>query len=349
MSTPLHSLIQSGTKLWLDSVDPDLVASLRDLGATGATSNPAIISGLLSGARFDTELNEFMQGEPDDEALAWRMTDRLVSQAESQFIDTWNATKGNDGYVSFEVDPMIDASESTLSTSERTARYVHEAQRWHAGHQNRMIKVPATPAGIGAIEEIVASGIPINVTLLFTSRQYQQASRAVWAGYQRAAQQHLVKSVYSIFVSRVDVYTAQHVPQLAGASQGLVGLVNAKRIWKENRDFWSSKATVLDQEIVFASTGTKDPSIPPWTYVAALAGSDIQTNPPATNQAIQESSVSFTRQVDQLPPTEILADIDAKVDFDKLEEVLMKEGLAKFAAPHQDLLQSISQKRSALV
>ena len=349
MSTPLHSLIATGTKLWLDSVDPDLVSSFQKLGATGATSNPAIISGLLSGDRFDAELSALMRTESDNEALAWAMTDRLVSQAESQFTDVWNATKGNDGYVSFEVDPMIDASESTLSNAERTARYISEAKRWSDAHPNRMIKVPATPAGLAAVEEIVASGIPINITLLFTSKQYQQARDAVWAGYQRCDNKDLVKSVYSIFVSRIDVYTAKHVPQLAGASQGLVGLVNAKRIWQENRDFWSGKETALEQEIVFASTGTKDPKLPAWSYVEALAGGDIQTNPPATNQAIQESSVAFTKQLDQLPAAEIITDIDSKVDFDKLEEVLMREGLAKFAAPHQKLLQSISEKRAALV
>ncbi len=348
MSTPLQSLVQSGTKLWLDSVDPELVANFRRLGATGATSNPAIISGLLTTDRFDREFSEQMKTVADQEGLAWAMTDYLVAQAQSQFADVWQATKGNDGYVSFEVDPMIDASESTLTTDERTARYIGEAKRWSDGHQNRMIKVPATPAGLDAIEEIVAAGIPINVTLIFTSRQYQQARDAVLRGYQRCQNKDLVKSVYSIFVSRIDVYTEKHVAQLCDAAQGLVGIVNAQRIWQENQEFWSDKQTTLDQEIVFASTGTKDPSALPWKYVEALAGSDIQTNPPATNQAIQDSDVTFTRKLDQLPSADVLADIDANVDFAKMEEVLMSEGLAKFAAPHQKLLQSTSDKLVAL-
>lgn len=349
MSTPLHSLVQTGTKLWLDSVDPDLVLSYRALGATGATSNPAIIGDLLSGNRFDNDLSVLIKGDSEDEGIAWAMTDRLVSNAEEQFVDVWKSTAGDDGYVSFEVDPMIDAVESSLSHSERVQRYIDEAQRWHEGHPNRMIKVPATPAGLDSLEDISASGIPINVTLVFTSRQCQLARDAIWRGYTRSPNRELFKSVYSIFVSRVDVYTAQHVPQLAGDAQGLVGVVNAKRLWRENQQFWSDKPTKLSQEIVFASTGTKDPNEPAWKYVEALAGSDIQTNPPATNRAIQESTTTFRRRVDQLPASEILANIDAQIDFERLEEVLMREGLAKFAAPHQQLLRNIAEKRATLV
>lgn len=348
-NTPLHSLIQSGTKLWLDSVDPELVRSFRQLGATGATSNPAIISGLLADDRFDEDLARHAKDAGDVSTLAWAMTDQLVSQAQEQFLDVWKATEGNDGYVSFEIDPLIDAGDSPLSHEERVQRYKDEARRWHEGHQNRMIKVPATPAGIAALEDIAASGIPLNVTLLFTSRQYQAARDAIWKGMQKNQNQDAFKSVYSIFVSRIDVYTATNVPQLAGASQGLVGTVNAQQIWRENQDFWSDKHTKLEQEIVFASTGTKDPNIPPWKYVAALAGSDIQTNPPATNQAIQDSSETFSKQLDVLPVAEIIADIQAKVDFEKLEDVLMSEGLAKFAAPQQKLLANIENKRSNLV
>ena len=116
--------------------------------------------------------------------------------------------------------------------------------------------------------------------------------------------------MYSIFVSRVDVYTEQHVPQLSPAAQGQVGIVGAKRIWAENQKFWSDKKLPLDQEIIFASTGTKKPEDPPWKYVAAFAGSDIETNPPATNDAIEKSGLTFQREVDKLPPAEVLAEID---------------------------------------
>src|SRR4029077_6702712 len=135
------------------------------------------------------------------------------------------------------------------------------------------------------------------------------------------------KSVYSIFVSRVDVYTEKHVPQLSSRAQGQVGIVNAKRIWRMNKDFWAGKGLPLKQEIIFASTGTKKPSDPPWKYVEAFAGSDIETNPPKTNEDVQKSGRMFTRQVDKMPPKEVLDEIDRLVDMQKLEETLMEEGL----------------------
>ena len=168
-----------------------------------------------------------------------------------------------------------------------------------------MMKVPATPAGIDALESLAAAGITLNVTLIFSMRQYRAARDAIWRGAQRLKDFGKFKSVYSIFVSRVDVYTEQHVPQLSPAAQGLVGIVGAKQIWAENQEFWRDKKLPLDQEMVFASTGTKKPEDPPWKYAAAFAGSDIETNPPATNEAIENSGLTFQRDVDKMPPAEV--------------------------------------------
>src|SRR5262249_17737174 len=156
-------------------------------------------------------------------------------------------------------------------------------KKWSAGHKNRMIKIPATAGGLAAVEELCAAGVTLNVTLTFTPRQYTAARDAMWKGAQRRPALTGFKSVYSIFVSRVDVYTEQHLPQLSPRAQGLVGIVNAKRIWQMNQRFWADKKLPLQQEIIFASTGTKKPDDPHWKYVDAFAGSDIETNPPATN------------------------------------------------------------------
>src|SRR5262249_1995776 len=153
-------------------------------------------------------------------------------------------------------------------------------------------------------------------------RQYVAARDAIWRGAQRRKSLDLFKSVYSIFVSRVDVYTEKHVPGLSPAAQGEVGIVNAKRIWKMNQDFWPKHHLPLKQEMIFASTGTKNPPDPLTKYVEEFAGSDIETNPPATNEAVQASGHVFTRQVDKLPPTKVLADIDLLVDIQKMEDVL---------------------------
>lgn len=349
MISPLESLIHCGTKLWLDSVDPDLVEKNRGLGATGATSNPIIIADLVKTGRFDEQISKLMGGgDATDAEIAWSLTDQIVSDAQRVFAHVWQTTDGNDGYVSFELDPLLEDPEADLPQVERVEQYVELGKRWSSEHRNRMIKVPATPAGLEALEPLATAGVPLNVTLIFTQRQYQQARDAVWRGAQRRQSLSHFKSVYSIFISRVDVYTEKHVPKLSAAAQGLVGIVNAKRLWADNQQFWSGKDLPLHQEIVFASTGSKKPEDPAWKYVEALAGSDIQTNPPATNDAVQESGLEFKRTVDQMPSDAVLAEIDEKVDMEHLEETLMSEGIAKFAAPQKALLELIAAKRKEL-
>jgi transaldolase len=348
MMSSLSSLVDSGTKLWLDSIDPQLVKSNRADGATGATSNPIIISDLIKTGRFDADIQRLAREGLSDEEVAWRLTDMLVRQAQEVFLPVWEETKGNDGYVSFELDPLIDDAASSVPHAERVKQYVELGKKWSAGHKNRMIKVPATPAGLGALEPLCAAGVTLNVTLIFSPRQYEAARDAIWRGAQKRANLKLFKSVYSIFVSRVDVYTEKHVPSLSPAAQGLVGIVNAKQIWAANRRFWAEKNLPLAQEMIFASTGTKKPEDPPWKYVEAFAGSDIETNPPATNETIAKSGRTFTRQVDQLPSKAVLDEIAAKVDIAKLEAFLMEEGLQKFADPQKALLKLIGEKRQAL-
>ncbi|MEZ6121181.1 MAG: transaldolase family protein [Pirellulaceae bacterium] len=349
MASSLESLVACGTKLWLDSIDPDLVRSNRALGATGATSNPIIVSDLLKTGRFDDQLQELMAKGLDDHDVAWQMTDKLVQDAQDVFRDVWQATHGNDGYVSFELDPLLEDVEQGPAHDVRVSKYVELGKQWSAGHQNRMIKIPATPAGLDAIAPLTAAGVTLNVTLIFTSRQYEAARNAMWKGAQQRSSLDNFKSVYSIFVSRVDVYAQKHCADLSQEAQQWVGIVNAKRIWKDNQAFWEDKGVKLQQEMIFASTGTKNPEDDPGKYVKAFAGSDIETNPPATNDAVQASGHMFQRQIDQLPPQSVLDEIDAKVNFEHLEQTLMEEGLKKFADPQKGLLALIGEKRTSLV
>jgi transaldolase len=349
MKTPLQSLIATGTKVWLDSVDPELVRLSRERGLTGATSNPIIIADLVKSGRFDHELQELLSsGQASDEDVAWSFTDRVVRGAQQVFHSAWAGTNGDDGYVSFEIDPLLEDPANTLSHGKRVARYIDLGKQWAKGHDNRMIKVPATPAGLDALEELAAAGVTLNVTLMFTMRQYEAARDAIWRGARRRKSLSSFKSVYSIFISRVDVYTEKHAPTLSPASQGQVGIVGAKRIWRANQKFWAEHPTPLKQEIIFASTGTKKLEDPPWKYVAALAGSDIQTNPPATNEAIEESGMAFRRTIDEMPSAEVLAEIDAKVNVKHMEDTLMREGVAKFADPQKALLTLLCEKRERL-
>ena len=344
----LKSLIATGTKLWLDSIDPELVERNRALGATGATSNPIIIADIIKTGRFDDHMRCLMDEGMDDAAIAWAMTDYLVRRAQEVFLPVWEQTHGNDGYVSFELDPLLEDRELGPPHAKRVKEYVELGKHWGRGHVNRLIKVPATAAGLDSLEELAASGINLNVTLIFSERQYKIARENVWRGAHRRQSLDHFKSVYSIFVSRVDVYTEKHVPELSEAAQGQVGIVNVKRLWQLNQRYWAEKKLPLQQEIVFASTGTKKAGDPPDKYVDALSGSDIQTNPPATNDAVEMLDKHYTRKLDALPDQAVLDDIDAKVDVAKLEAFLMDEGTAKFADPHKALLRLIAEKRAAL-
>lgn len=342
----LASLIASGTKLWLDSIDPDLVRVNRGAGATGATSNPVIISDLIKTGRFDDRIAALMKAGNDDNAIAWALTDELVRGAQGVFLDVWKESRGNDGWVSFELDPLLEDPANGLSDDDRVARYIELGTRWSAGQPNRMIKVPATPAGIRALEPLAAAGVPLNVTLLFTLPQCERARDSVWRGAQRRGSLDSFKSVYSVFVSRIDVYTEKHAPGLSPAAQGMLGIVNAKRAWAANRDFWKAHPTPLEQEIVFASTGVKQAGLDPCRYVAALAGDDIQTNPPATNDAADDPARTFTPQLEQMPPADVVAELDRTVDMRRLEDVLTAEGVEKFVSPQKALLALIASRRS---
>jgi transaldolase len=227
---------------------------------------------------------------------------------------------------------------------------VELGKKWAAGHKNRMIKVPATDAGLQSLEALAAAGVTINVTLMFTARQYRIAREAIWNGARRR-QDGLenFKSVYSVFVSRVDTYAEQHLPELSHAAREWVGIDNAKWIWRENEEFWRGKGLRLQQEIVFASTGVKKAGIPPDKYVEAFAGAGIQTNPSATNEAVERSTKVYSRRIDHMPPQDIINEIDSKLNVGAMEQHLMKEGIAKFAEPQRAMLQRIANHRADIV
>ena len=343
----LKDLIDTGTKVWSDSVDPDVLDELVPQGVTGATSNPIIISDLIKTGRFDSHLENLLE-DMNDSAVAWAMTDYLVSNAQERFQEVWTRTRGEDGWVSFELDPLIDDPEGKLSHEKRVRRYVNLGKHWASGYTNRMIKVPATAAGFEAMEALAAEGVTLNVTLIFTERQYERAREAIWRGAQRRKSLKGFKSVYSIFISRVDVYTDKHVPELSDEAQGWMGLVNAKKLWRSNEAFWRDKGLPMRQEIIFASTGAKLDWQGPDYYVKHTAGSDIQTNPPETNRFLAEHDVKYDRQVDKMPTQSVLEELAEKVDLEEMERVLMAEGLEKFARPQRKLLETVREKREAL-
>ena len=202
--------------------------------------------------------------------------------------------------------------------------------------------------GLAALEELVAAGVNANVTLIFSERQYVIARDACWRGLQRRKDRDSSRPSTASSSAASTCTPRSSVPELSPRRRGMVGIVNAKHIWQLESRVLGRQGPQLQQEMIFASTGTKKPADPPWKYVEAFAGSDIETNPPATNKAVQESGRTITRMVDQLPPADVLEEIDEKVDIRKLEETLMKEGIAKFADPQKALLKLIAEKRAAL-
>lgn len=345
----IQSLVSTGTKVWLDSVNPGEVDKNFPRGVTGATSNPIIISDLIKTGQFDSAIGELAKQKLKDDEIAWQLTDQRVRAAQKVFLPVWQRTGGDDGYVSFELDPLLEDAAAPVSLDEKKGRYIELGKKWSSGHQNRMIKVPATEGGLAALEDLAAAGVTLNVTLIFSRRQYEAARDAIWRGAQRRKEGLKgFKSVYSIFISRIDVYTEKYVPELSAEAQGMVGILNSKEVWKINQEFWKGKNLSLKQEMIFASTGTKKPSDPPDKYVRALAGSDIQTNPPATNDAVEANSKPYTRTVDQFPPTAVIDEIHQKVDEAKMEAKLMEEGTKKFSDPQHALLKLIGEKRSSL-
>jgi transaldolase len=342
------SLIATGTKVWLDGVEPENVRVSRAQGVTGATSNPTIVSQIVGTGHFDDRIVELARHGHDDAAIAWALDDELVKSAQRVFLPVWQRTDGDDGYVSFELDPLIEDDAQALPHAERVRRYIELGKQWSAGHKNRMIKVPATAAGFEAMEALAGAGVTLNVTLMFTERQYRAARDAIWCGARRRRDGlKNFKSVYSIFVSRIDVYAQKHLRDLSPAAADQLGIVTAKQVWRSNEAFWKDKPLRLRQEIVFASTGVKDPASPPDKYVEALAGGDIQTNPPATNRAVQDSNKEYVRNIDRMPCGSVLRELEGKVDTVELERVLMKEGTAKFAEAQKILLRLIAKQRTS--
>lgn len=348
MPASIKSLLATGTKLYLDSVHPSEIETNLAWGATGATSNPAIISEIVKTGICDDQIRSLIEQGHDDFRIAWALTDKLVSDAQQRFIATWEQTKGNEGWVSFELDPLLEDPDNGLSVAQRAEQYVQLGKKWAQGQRNRMIKVPATSAGIAALEALAAAGVTLNVTLIFTVEQYRAARDAIQKGFDRRSDKATAKSVYSVFISRIDVYADQFLSHLAEEVRGQVGILNAKRIWQENLQYWKDRGYALQQEIIFASTGTKKKSDAPWKYVAALAGSDIQTNPPETNKAVAEHKLTFSRQVDLMPDADVQSQIDQALDIKHMHEVLMEEGIAKFVKPQKALLALIAEKRQAV-
>jgi len=351
----LHNLGQS---LWLDNITRDLLnygtlqRYINDLSVTGLTSNPTIFyHAIKSSSAYDRAILAALAARKSSESLFFDLALEDITRAADLFRPIYDRTNGVDGWVSLEVSPLL--AHDTLTTLEEAKELFARANR-----PNLFIKIPGTKEGLPAIEEAIFSGIPINVTLLFSREQYLAAAGAYMRGIERRIDAGLnarVGSVASVFVSRWDAAVAGRVPP--GLTNQL-GIAIAGRTYAAYVDLLNSASGqrafnegAAAQRLLWASTGTKDPKAPDTLYIKSLASPfTVNTMPEATLKAFAEhGEVGSRMSMDGGECERILAEFaKAGVNVDALAVQLQDEGATAFVNSWKDLLAVITAKRDGL-
>jgi transaldolase len=356
--TPTQQLHELGQSLWLDNItrtmlsDGTLGRYIDEFEITGLTSNPTIFDKAISqGNAYDEQISELTEQELSPEDIFFAVAIRDLQGAADLFAPVHERTDGVDGFVSLEVSPLL--ADDAPATIEQVRRLHDEGNR-----DNLFIKIPGTVAGLEAIEESIYAGIPINVTLLFSSDQYLAAAEAYMRGIERRIRENLdpvVSSVASLFISRWDVAVADEVPD---ELRNRLGTAVGKRTYRSYRellesDRWERLASdgARPQRLLFASTGTNDPSASDVLYIEALAAPDtIDTMPDKTLLAFADhGTVGDPIPADGGDADEVLAAFQSTgVDTDELAARLQREGAEAFDKSWNDLLESIESESRRL-
>lgn len=355
---PTQQLHDLGQSLWLDNITRALLTSgtlrryIGDLSVTGLTSNPSIFDLAIKNSTFyDDAIRRKTSEGKSGERLFFELAVEDLAQAADLFRPIHDATAGMDGWVSLEVSPLL--AHDATNTMKAAGQLHAQAHR-----SNLFIKIPGTSEGIAAIEESIFAGVPVNVTLLFSSAQYVAAAEAYLRGIERRIAAGLdpnVRSVASMFISRWDKAVMGKVPK---DLQNHLGIAIAKRTYKAYRDLLVSPrwikafdAGAQPQRLLWASTGTKDPKASDVLYVKALAAPDtINTIPEKTLLAFADhGEVSEVLPVDGGDAETIIAAFArAGIDDEKLAADLQREGADSFVESWKDLLDCIETKSAAL-
>jgi len=355
---PTLQLHEAGQSLWLDNITRGLLDHgtlahyIAEDAVTGLTSNPTIFDKAIEGGSdYDTDIATHKAAGASDEEVFFELALADLRQAAALFAPVHQQTDGVDGWVSLEVSPLL---------AHKTRATIEEAKALHgkAGRPNVFIKIPGTPEGLPAIEECTFSGVPINVTLLFSADQYQAAADAYLRGVERRVKAGLdpaVSSVASVFVSRWDTAVADRVPGELRDRLGIAAAGRAYRAYRELLDSprWERLANegARPQRLLWASTSTKNPDAPDVLYVTALAAPfTINTMPEATLAAFADhGQVGEMMAVDGGDAEETLAAFgEAGVDHDALAAQLQREGAESFDQSWKNLLASIASKHARL-
>jgi transaldolase len=347
-------LSSAGQSIWLDNITRDLLLTgtleryIRDLSVTGLTSNPTIFDKALShGTSYDASLRAQTPPGISHEELFFDLALDDITRAADLFRPIHERTAGVDGWVSLEVSPLL-ASDAKSTLAE--AKDLHA----RANRPNLFIKIPGTADGLKAIEESIFTGIPINITLLFSAKQYQAAADAWLRGVERRIEAGLnpnIASVASLFISRWDVAVAGKVPAALDNKLGIAVAGETYKVYSQllQSARWrrAQNAGARPQRLLFASTGTKDPKASDVLYVKGLiAPLTVNTMPEGTLNAFAEhGEVGRELSLDGGESAEVLREFARSgVDLEALGRRLQEEGAAAFVASWKDLLGVIASK-----
>jgi transaldolase len=360
----LSELEEVGQSIWLDYIQRSLITSgelkqLVDQGLKGVTSNPAIFEKAITGSNdYDEDLKNLIKTDRSIEQIYEALAIQDIVLATDTLRGVYDSTNGKDGYVSLEVSPeLADETEKTIAEARRLFESVNRP--------NVMIKVPATPAGLPAITELIASGVNVNVTLIFSLENYKAVAAAYQAGLEKLAETgpavagghpiDKVASVASFFVSRVDTAVDKELEAIGNSElAGKIAIANSKLAFAEYNNIiqqprWQELAAngARVQRVLWASTSTKNPAYPDNLYVDELIGPDtVNTLPPATLQSFMDHgrvAETLTRGL-QEAQRQVVKLADLGIDLNAISQKLQDEGVVAFARPFAKLLESIAEK-----
>jgi transaldolase len=367
-----------GQSIWMDNLTRDLVVSgeltrlIQDRGLQGITSNPAIFEKAIVGNKiYDADIEAGLRAGKSTLEIYESLIFDDIRQACDVFLPVYQSSQGRDGYISIEVPPTI--AHSTEETIAAAKRYYQEL-----GRENVMIKIPGTPEGLPAVEAVIAAGINVNVTLLFSIQSYIDTAWAYIRGLEQRMAQGLpvtnIASVASFFLSRIDSNIDARLDKLLSAEglapetqakleglKGKIAIANAKLAYQEYKkiiatDRWQALAAqgAQVQRLLWASTSTKNPAYSDVMYVDNLIGMDtVNTLPPATIEACADHcNVADRIEADlDVANAQIagLQDPQVGINLDEVMDELLVDGIDKFIQPFDTLMQAIADKGKQLV
>ncbi len=352
-----NNLQSQGVSLWLDNItrkmldDGTIQRYINELSVTGLTSNPTIFDNAITNSSDYDAVIKSSGHDITDEALFFKLAVEDIQRAADLFLPVYEKSNGQDGFVSIEVSPLLAFdTENTI----KAAKEIHA----QVNRLNAFIKIPGTPEGLPAIEQAIAAGIPINITLLFTPEQYIAAAEAYLKGIEIRIAKGLkadVRSVASVFVSRWDKAVAC---KMSRPLENTLGLAVMQKVYIAYQEFLNGTRvrTAMNfgaspQRLLWASTGTKDPAISDTLYIENLvAPFTINTMPENTLLAFADhGKTSQMMQDDKAAADNLLKQFfEAGIDYRQLGQQLQNEGAASFDKSWEHLICSIKSKRSEM-